>query len=564
MKTAAFARLLAAFAILMLSHAAIAQNADQEVVSVAASPDPVVPGQTVTYTITLRNNGPSTAIGGGVNVNLDSNLALVSTSAPPGFTCSQFGSNVTCSTASLAVGTYTITLVARLAASLLAFADGNFTSVFYPSGTSPDPSPANNQKTVTTAWDSPQADLSISVADTPDPVAPDGTITYTVTAVNAGPDPASNVNFNVSNPNVLRFQSASPASGFTCALPPIGGNPTFTCSRAAVPVGSYTFTVAVQARRDVIGVNDTTLQTVFSFFAGASNDQNTADNVEVEATAYVAPKSDLSISVTDAPDPVAPDGTVTFTVTAVNAGPDPATNVNFNVYNNNLLRFRSATPAGGFSCALPAVGGAPSFTCSRDSLPVGTFVFTVELRAPLIVIGPNDTTVQTVFSFLSGTTADPVSGNNSETETTAYVAPDAELSITAVELPDPVVSGQSVEFLVEVTNNGPDSATDARLNIVGDGALQFVSIASPSGFACSNQPVGSTPSMTCSRPTLPPGSPYAFLVTLRSSTNVLPNGGLAQTIFQTSSALSDPQPTNNSETEWTTIVRDLLLKDGFE
>src|SRR5690349_10756222 len=257
MTSNAFARLVAACAFALAAMTAMpaaAQSADQEVVSVLASPDPVIPGQNVTYTVTLRNNGPAAAVNGGLNVNLDNNLTLVSAAPPAGFSCPQSGNNLTCFTPSLAPGTYTITLVAQLAASLNAFPDGTFTSNFFPSGTTPDPNPGNNQKVVTTGYDTPQVDLRVSVADAPDPVAPDGTITYTVTATNAAPDPATNVNFNVFNPNVLRFQSAVAASGFACALPPVGGNPTFTCSRATVPVGTYTFTVVVQARRDVIGV----------------------------------------------------------------------------------------------------------------------------------------------------------------------------------------------------------------------------------------------------------------------------------------------------------------------
>ncbi len=564
MKTTAFARVLAAFALALLAPAALAQNADQEVVSAVASADPVIPGQSFGYTITLRNNGPAAAVNGGVNVNLDQNLTLVSASPPAGFTCPQFGNNITCFTSSLAPGTYTITLVVQLAASLNSFPDGTITSNFFPSGTSPDPNPANNQKTATTAFDSPQVDLSVAVVDAPDPVAPDGTITYTITATNAGPDPATNVNFNVFNNNTLRFQSATAASGFTCTLPAVGGNPTFTCSRASLPVGTYTFTVAMQARLDVIGPNDATMSSLFSFFAGASNETNPNNNTEEEQTAYVGPKSDLSISVSDAPDPVAPDGTITYTVTAVNAGPDTATNVNFNVFNNNSLRFQSATPASGFSCTLPPVGGNPSLTCSRASVPVGTYSFTVVLRAPLDVIGPSDTTVATVFSFVSVVTADPVPGNNSETESTAYVTPDSDLSVMSVELPDPAIVGQAVEFLVELTNAGPDPATNARLNIIGDGGLQFEAIATPAGFTCTNQAVGATPSMTCTHPSLPSGPTYAFLVTLRSSATVLPNGGIVQTIFSTNSPLTDPQPFNNSETETTTILRDGLFSNGFE
>ena len=66
---------------------AVAQSADQEVVSVVDAPDPVVPGQNVTYTVTVRNNGPNAASAGGLNVNLANALTHLSNTPPAGFTC---------------------------------------------------------------------------------------------------------------------------------------------------------------------------------------------------------------------------------------------------------------------------------------------------------------------------------------------------------------------------------------------------------------------------------------------------------------------------------------------
>jgi uncharacterized repeat protein (TIGR01451 family) len=49
---------------------ALAQSADQEVISVVDSPDPVAPGSTLSYMVTFRNNGPDSAVNGGININL--------------------------------------------------------------------------------------------------------------------------------------------------------------------------------------------------------------------------------------------------------------------------------------------------------------------------------------------------------------------------------------------------------------------------------------------------------------------------------------------------------------
>ena len=47
---------------LFLAPVLFAQSADQEVVSVVDAPDPVTPGSTLSYTVTIRNNGPDAAV----------------------------------------------------------------------------------------------------------------------------------------------------------------------------------------------------------------------------------------------------------------------------------------------------------------------------------------------------------------------------------------------------------------------------------------------------------------------------------------------------------------------
>jgi hypothetical protein len=55
---------------LVVSVSVLAPSADQEVVSAADAPDPVTPESTLTYPVTVRNNGPDPATNGGININL--------------------------------------------------------------------------------------------------------------------------------------------------------------------------------------------------------------------------------------------------------------------------------------------------------------------------------------------------------------------------------------------------------------------------------------------------------------------------------------------------------------
>src|SRR3954453_12527553 len=191
-------RLVVALCLLFLAAVPLfAQSADQEV-QASAAPDPVVPGNNVVYTVIVTNHGPDPAVNGGLNGVLSSALGAPTFTAPAGFTCATLGANLTCSTPSFASGaTATITITAQVGAYLLAFADGTFTSIFAPSGTTADPNPANNNKTVVTNYDSPDSNIGVSVTDAPDPVTPNNNVTYTIHVTNAGPQPAFDANLGV-------------------------------------------------------------------------------------------------------------------------------------------------------------------------------------------------------------------------------------------------------------------------------------------------------------------------------------------------------------------------------
>jgi len=406
--------------LLGLAAPAFGQSADQEVVSVVDSPDPVVPGGNITYTVTIRNNGPDAAANGGLNVNLSASLAYVSATPPAGYSCFALGNNLSCTAPSFAPSTAVITIVAQVPASLLNFPDGTVTSNFSTSGVTLDPNIGNNQKSSTTDYDSPQVDLSVAVTDSPDPVGPNQNLTYTVTAKNDGPNSATDVNFNVFNNGTLQFKSVTAPAGFNCAAPAVNGVPTFSCSKAAVAPGTYPFTVVVYANGALLGANDGTVQTFFGF-GGTGNDTNRNNDGETETTAYVTPDANLSVAVGDTPDPAVVGGEIEYLVTVTNLGPDTATSANLNVSNNGLLKFVALDAAAGFNCTPPAVGATPTFTCSNPSFEADEQAeFIVTVRTDESTLGVEGGVVSTNFSIGSALT-DPVNGNNSETEETTVL-----------------------------------------------------------------------------------------------------------------------------------------------
>ncbi|MGN6186873.1 MAG: IPTL-CTERM sorting domain-containing protein [Thermoanaerobaculia bacterium] len=541
----------------LLPLTAFAQSADQEVVSVVDSPDPVAPGATLSYTVTVRNNGPNSATNGGININLPLSVTHTTDVTPPGWTCFWAGSNGTCNTPTFTVGTEVVTINVTVGASLASFPDQTISATFYPSGTTPDPNNGNNSKTANTLVDSPQVDLTVSASDSPDPVSTDGTVTYTVNVSNDGPDTASNVNFNVVPNSNLTFQSATAPAGWSCTLPSVGAyNATFSCSRASFPVGNGTFTIAFNANDEQFGINDTTFQTNFNIGAGASNETDNSDNSTTLTTSYVTPDADISIAVVDSPDPVFPDGNITYTVTVANNGPDAAPTVNLSSFGSNNLRFVSATVPAGWNCSLPAAGAqTPGYSCT---LPTGlangaSSVLTFVMQADDALIGPFDTTLQ--FGFLANSNvSDPVNGNNSETESTAYVTPDADIAITVSDSPDPVAPDGNITYTVTVSNNGPDAAPSVNLSSFGSNNLRFVSATVPAGWNCSLPAAGAqTPGYNCSLPTsFANGASAVFTFVMQADDALIgPFDTTIQFGFQASSPVTDPVNGNNSETETT-------------
>src|SRR5207244_442923 len=160
---------------------AVAQNADL-LITKSDSPDPVVAGTDLTYTLKVTNNGPSTASNVTVSDPVPAQTSFVSATPSQG-SCS---SAVSCSLGTLAPGgSATITIVVHVDST----ASGSLSNTATVSSDQPDGDSANNSATEKTAV-AQNADLLITKSDSPDPVTAGGTLTYTLSVSNAGPSTA--------------------------------------------------------------------------------------------------------------------------------------------------------------------------------------------------------------------------------------------------------------------------------------------------------------------------------------------------------------------------------------
>ncbi len=525
---------------LLLPVVVFAQSADQEVVSVVDSPDPVAPGATLSYTVTIRNNGPDPATNGGLNINLPLAVTHTTDSVPAGWTCFWAGAAGTCNTPSFAAGTTEVlTINVMVGAYLANFPDQDILANFFPSGVTPDPNAGNNSKSATTTVDAPQIDLLVTASDSPDPVFPDGNVTYTGTITNDGPDTATTVNFNVVPNPSLTFQSATLPAGWNCTLPNVGWfNATFTCSRPSFAPGTDNFTVVFAAQDEYFGINDTTFHTNFNV-NGVGDDTNDPNNSVTVSTQYSTPDADQSIAATDAPDPVANGGMVTFDITVENSGPDDGVNSVATFSPHPSLTFQSLTAPAGWSCTTPPIGSAGVTQCSLNPLPNGG-VAVFQLVTQVVAAGAGGV-LQSSFS-ISSNAQDPNLVNNSAQVFTTWIGATSDLAISKSTLESAVAQGGTITYTISTSNNGPDAATGLTVTDVLHAALLFQSLTAPAGWSCTTPAVGANGTITCTAATLANGATAEFTLV----TTVAPNAtGSIPNSATVSGANDDPNAGNN-------------------
>jgi uncharacterized repeat protein (TIGR01451 family) len=173
-------------------------------VGLAAAPNPVVIGATLTYTVSVTNNGPSDASGVTVTNTLPASLAVLSATVSQGSITTGGGSWTIGTLPSGARATATITAVPT--------AEGSFVGTSTVQGNQVDSVPVNNTATLTIVV-GPSTDLAIGITDFPDPVVVSSNVTYVVSITNLGPSAATGVSVNQFLPPGVPIVSTNPSQG---------------------------------------------------------------------------------------------------------------------------------------------------------------------------------------------------------------------------------------------------------------------------------------------------------------------------------------------------------------
>ena len=325
----------------------------------SGAPSPVVPGNNITYTQTVTNNGPVDGIDASMTEVVPANTTfqsiVISGAGAAGWSCSTPAVNgtgvINCSDADIpagASGTATFTVVVKVNGGT---ATGTqITDTISATSDTADPILSNNSATVTTIVGAANtANLLITNAGTPNPVIAGNNITYTVVITNNGPGTASTVAFTEALPANTTFVSVaatSGTSGWTCTGISISCTiPTFAAG------ASTTFTVVVKVGA---GTASGTIITDTANVSSATTDPNPANNVATVTTVVAtAGQADLALTKTGTPNPVLAGNNLTYTITVTNNGPATAANVSMKDTFPASTSFVSVTTPGGWTCPAP-------------------------------------------------------------------------------------------------------------------------------------------------------------------------------------------------------------------
>ena len=244
-------------------------------------------------------------------------------------------------------------------------------------------------------------------------------------------------------------------------------------------------------------------------------------------------RTDLQITQTDSPDPLAAGTSVTYTVNVKNVGPNPADSV--------TVTDTLPTEATFVSSSTPCARAAQVLTCQLGSMEPATarsFTVTASVPPDLVYTRGGPVTITNAATVVNGAGPESDPTNNTSTEQTRVIAV-ADLSVTATTTTAPleVLIGQtgSASLSATVANGGPSSPIDAVLTTTATAEAGLTVVPASSTSAVNALAVGSPRSVAYSA-TIRCDAPGAKTVTLT-------------TAVTTKNAVDiDPDTTNNSRT----------------
>lgn len=353
-------------------------------------------------------------------------------------------------------------------------------------------------------------------------------VTFTILAGNNGANQGTNINVEAILPTGYTYVSSSQTGGTynqatgSWTIPSLnnGQTQTLTIIATVTPQGEYNFPTSIAG---------------FEFDPDLSNNE---DIIRVDAV----PVTDLGVLKTVNNTSPQVGSNVIFTITANNYGPSDATGV----YVNDLL------PSGYTYVSNTTTVGTYNVSNGIWSIGDAAVNFSGTLTITATV---NATGVYTNTASISGNELDTNTSNNTSS-VTPNSTPVANISVTkTVSNATPLV-GTNVTFTINVTNNGPSTATNTVVNDLLPSGYTYVSHSQTAGsydsstgiWSVGNVPNGTTRTLTIIALVNNVGN-YTNTATGSSDTldpNTSDNTGTATTVPVENADLSIVKTVNNS------------------
>ncbi|MEJ1098436.1 MULTISPECIES: SdrD B-like domain-containing protein [unclassified Pseudoxanthomonas] len=513
-----------------------------------ATPDPVVGGAEITYTLTVTNTGPSVSTNFQVVDTLPAATSYVASSfSGSGWTFNS-GTMTATHAGTLGVGaSSSFTFRARVNAGTGNVINGATVSGI---GTA-DPNPANDSAQVTTAVTA-GADLTLSKSAAPAPAVSGQPVTFTLVARNLGPSNAQDASFTDTLPAGFVITGGTQPAGWTCTNN--GTDTARTCSRNTAFANGAVDTFTIVATVPASGANSSGDVTNTATITSTTPDPNgptlgTNNNNGSVTFTVLADGADLSLTKSKTPDLIAvwdgigsdADSRMTSTIVVRNLGPRAASG-QVQVVDELAAGEEFVSSSGPWTCTVNNPYAVPParqrVTCDLNA---GSLPLAVNNNAPQLQIisraraaGALTNTACTGGSGGSiepltagGLNSDPETDNDCNGDGTRTTDERADLTIAKQTngpgTADNVLpaNGTTLTYTLTATNNGPDSTTGV---VVNDAIPGFV--ASRTTVSATTVPAG----WTCTT---------GASVICRSGTTALASGASATIVLTVNRALFD-------------------------
>ena len=434
------------------------------------------PGDTLRYTLTLRNTGAGPATNIVIDDAPDANSSLVNGSVTTSAGSVNVGNGVgdgvvqvsipsLAATATVTI-TYDTTINNPLPNGVTELVNqALFDSTELPPAVSDDPTPPGvDDPTVVPLNAAP--DLAISKDDGGVSSTPGGTVVYTLSYQNVGNQIATGVVISDTVPANTVFNPGASTAGWTCAP---NNNPGSVCSVTVGDVagagagGSVDFAVTVD---DPLADSVTEISNAATIADDGNNGPDpTPGNNDDSDTTPVSAAPDLVISKDDGGATTVPGGIVVWTLDYQNVGNQDATGVVISDTVPANTVFNSAASTAGWTC-LPNNTAGSSCTISLGTVTAGisdSISFAVSVNNPLAA-GVTEITNAASIADDGNNGTDPTPGNNSDSDTTPL---DNRRDLAIVKqldnAPEPVMAGSVFDYRIVVTNTGTNTLTNVTV-----------------------------------------------------------------------------------------------------